>query len=214
MRAGPFIVAVTGGIGSGKSEVTQRFASLGIEVIDADVIARELVAPGQPALAEIQRRFGGAVIAEDGQLDRRKMRSEIFADPAKKQLLEALLHPLIASIMQQRASAATGPYVVLAIPLLAESHRYDWVDRVVVVDVPETVQRERIMRRDALDGSQAEAVIQAQAKRAQRLAIADDVIDNSGDLSVLDDAVRDLHAGYLEIARRLLGDASARGASL
>jgi len=116
--------------------------------------------------------------------------------------------------MQQRASAATGPYVVLAIPLLAESHRYDWVDRVVVVDVPETVQRERIMRRDALDGSQAEAVIQAQAKRAQRLAIADDVIDNSGDLSMLDDAVRDLHAGYLEIARRLLGDASARGASL
>lgn len=214
MRAGPFIVAVTGGIGSGKSEVTQRFASLGIEVIDADVIARELVAPGQPALAEIQCRFGGAVIAEDGQLDRRKMRSEIFADPAKKQLLEALLHPLIASIMQQRASAATGPYVVLAIPLLAESHRYDWVDRVVVVDVPETVQRERIMRRDALDGSQAEAVIQAQAKRAQRLAIADDVIDNSGDLSMLDDAVRDLHAGYLEIARRLLGDASARGASL
>ena len=211
MRVGPFIVAVTGGIGSGKSEVTQRFASLGVKVIDADVIARELVAPGQPALAEIQRRFGGAVIAEDGQLDRRKMRSEIFADPAKKQLLEALLHPLIASIMQQRASSAAGPYVVLAIPLLAESHRYDWVDRVVVVDAPETVQRERIMRRDALDGSQAEAVMQSQAKRAQRLAIADDVIENSGDLSLLDEAVKDLHAGYLEIARRLLGDMSARG---
>lgn len=213
MRAGPFIVAVTGGIGSGKSEVTRRFSALGVEVIDADLIARELVAPGQPALLEIQRRFGLAVIAGDGQLDRRKMRETIFADPAKKQLLEALLHPLIASVMQQQASAATGPYVLLAIPLLAESHRYDWVDRVVVVDVPETVQRDRIMRRDALDEAQAEAVIRSQATRAQRLALADDVIDNVGDLALLDSAVDALHRKYLEISWRLRGDGSASGAS-
>jgi len=213
MRAGPFIVAVTGGIGSGKSEVTRRFSAHGVEVIDADLIARELVAPGQPTLMEIQRHFGAAMIAGDGQLDRRKMREAIFADPAKKQLLEALLHPVIASVMQQRAIAATGPYVVLAIPLLAESHRYDWVDRVVVVDVPETVQRDRIMRRDALDGAQAEAVIQSQATRAQRLALADDVIENVGDLALLDSAVNALHRKYLEISRRLGGDGSASGTS-
>jgi dephospho-CoA kinase len=211
MRADPFFVAVTGGIGAGKSEVTRRFEALGVAVIDADVIARELVAPGQPALQAIRQQFGGAVLAQDGKLDRRRMRELIFSDPGKKQLLEALLHPLIAMVMQQQARAASGPYVMLAIPLLAESHRYDWVDRVLLIDAPVELQRERIMRRDSITQSEADEVIAGQATRAQRIALADDVIINQSDLAELDEAVKRLHSRYLEIARRVRGSSDPSG---
>ena len=196
----PFVVAVTGGIASGKSAVTERFARFGVPVIDADLIARELVEPGQPALQAIAERFGAGVLSHAGQLDRRALREIIFVDTAARLDLEAILHPRIRTCMHERARNCGAAYVVLAIPLLTAGSGYTWIDRVLVVDVAEAVQIERLMRRDGVDEAGARAVLAAQISRAERLALADDVIDNSGCLGDLDAQVTALHQRYLHLA--------------
>ena len=196
----PFRVALTGGIASGKSTVANLFAELGVPLIDTDVIAREVVEPGRPALAAIVAAFGPGVLDAQGCLDRRRMRERIFADPAAKQRLEAILHPAIRAEMERQSRVAGGPYQVLVIPLLAESGRRDHVDRVLLVDVPEALQVERLALRDGVSRSQAKAALNAQATRAERLAIADDVIQNAGRVDELKQRVRALHEKYLQFA--------------
>lgn len=200
MRASPYIVAVTGGIASGKSAVTACFERLGAPVIDADLIARELVEPGEAALAEIAQRFGAGVLDAQGRLDRRQLRQRIFSDARARAELEGILHPRIRERMRERALAAAAPYVVLAIPLLTASSRYPFIDRVLVVDVPEAVQIERLTRRDGVDEAGARAALAAQISRSERLALADKVVDNSGTLDALALAVAQLHARYLALA--------------
>lgn len=197
MRASPYIVAVTGGIASGKSAVTAGFERLGVPVIDADLIARELVEPGEAALAEIVQRFGADVLDGEGRLERRQLRQRIFNDIGARKALEAILHPRIRERMRTRALAATAPYVVLAIPLLTRGSDYPFIDRVLVVDVPESLQIARLTRRDGVDETGARAALAAQISREERLALADDVLDNSGTLDALEEAVAQLHARYL-----------------
>ncbi len=195
-----FTVALTGGIASGKSAVEQRFAARGIEIIDADQVAREVVAIGTPGLAEVADAFGPGVLAADASLDRKKMRERVFADPASRQRLEAIIHPRVRQAMMQRAGKVRGAYGLAVIPLFVESGEYGWVDRVLVVDVPRAVQLARLMARDGISRDLAESMLDAQATREQRLAVADDVIDNQGDLQALDEAVDLLHRKYLALA--------------
>ena len=198
-----FIVGLTGGVASGKSEVTRRFQALGVEVVDADVAAREVVEPGQPALARIAERFGAGMLLADGRLDRRQLRERVFADAQARRDLEAITHPAIRARVKAQAQAAPGPYAVVAVPLLAEAGRaaYPWMARVLVVDDPESLQHDRLMRRDGVDEALAARMIAAQASRTVRLAIADDVILNDGDPAHLDTAVAALHARYLAAAQ-------------
>lgn len=191
------VIAVTGGIASGKSEVTRRFEALGAPVLDADLIARTLVEPGQPALQEIVARFGAHILDERGALDRRKLRDRVFADADSRRHLEAILHPRVWQVLREGARDAVAPYVLLAIPLLVESGHYDWVDRVLVIDVPEIVQVARVMRRDGVDRASAQATLAAQTSRGARLARAHDVIVNDGSLADLDAAVARLHVRWL-----------------
>ena len=202
MSARPFRVALTGGIASGKSTVADLFAALGIPVIDTDVIAREVVEPGQPALTAVVQAFGSDVLDPDGRLDRRRLREIIFSDATARARLEAILHPAIRAEMERQsvAAAQAGPYQVLVIPLLAEGGRRDHVDRVLVVDTPETVQVERLMARDAVTREQAEASLRAQAQRATRLSIADDVVKNTGRIEDLREQVAALHERYVKLA--------------
>ena len=197
-----FKVALTGGIASGKSRVANILESLGITVIDSDVIAREVVAKGTEGLAAIVQRFGPTVQAPDGQLDRRALRSIVFADPFARRDLEAITHPRIRARMATLNLAAQALYVVNAIPLLAETGGRRDFDRVLVVDCPENLQLARVMARDQIHQAAARSVLAAQASRAERLALADDVILNDGDLEALQRAVRTLHGRYLELARR------------
>lgn len=193
------VVAVTGGVASGKSECTRAFESLGVVVADADVAARAVVAPGEPALAAIVDRFGPELLLPDGTLDRASMRRRVFADPEARAALEAMLHPPIRRWLQAACAAAPGPYVVAAIPLLTEGGgraAYPWLARIVVVDVPETVQLARLMRRDGIDAAFARQMVGAQATRRQRLAIADDVIVNDGPVAHLHACVARLDARY------------------
>ena len=198
----PFRVALTGGIASGKTTVARLFAARGVSLIDTDVIAREVVEPGQPALDAVVAAFGPEVMGADGRLDRRRLRDIVFTDASARGRLEALLHPAIRAEMerQSRAAAEAGPYQLLVIPLLAEGGRRDHVDRVLVVDVPETVQIERLMARDTVTREQAAAALQAQASRAARLAIADDVVTNGGGIAELERQVAELHATYQQLA--------------
>jgi dephospho-CoA kinase len=193
-------IGLTGGIASGKSTVAQRFVELGIPVIDADESSRTVVASGQPGLAELTKRFGEGILTADGELDRRALRNLVFADPQLRRELEAILHPLIRVDMKHRASAAAGPYLVMAIPLLVESGSQGQVDRILVVDVDEDVQLRRVMARDSTTLEQARAILAAQAPRAARLKAADDVIVNSGTISDLRRAVDALHERYLGLA--------------
>lgn len=191
-------VALTGGIASGKSLASEHFASLGVPVIDADQVARELVEPGRPALAAIVEHFGPAILTADGTLDRRALRQRIFADAEARRALEAILHPAIRQCMQELAEAAHGPYLVQVIPLLAESD-LDWdQDRVLLIDCPETLQRQRLMARDGCSAEQAEAILASQATREQRRCIADDILVNDGDTRTLQQGIETLHARYLE----------------
>jgi dephospho-CoA kinase len=194
----PFRVALTGGIASGKSTVADLFAELGVPVIDTDVIAREVVEPGQPALAQVVETFG-EVLGSDGRLDRRRLRERIFADPEAKRRLEAILHPAIRAEMERQSRAADGAYQMLVIPLLTEGKRRDHVDRVLLVDAPEELQIQRLMGRDGVSHEQAQASLNAQATRAERLAMADDVVRNTGRPEDLRDAVAALHAQYLQL---------------
>jgi dephospho-CoA kinase len=198
----PYTVGLTGGIGSGKSAVAEIFAGLGADVIDSDAIAHELTRPGGGAIAGIRAAFGAQAIAADGSLDRAAMRRLAFGDPQARKRLEAILHPLIRAESARRLALATGPYAVLVIPLLVESG----VDRsrtarVVVVDCPEATQIERVMRRSALPEAEVRSILAAQASREQRLAQADDVIDNSGPPEALHGQVSRLNEKYLTLAR-------------
>ncbi len=194
-------IGLTGGIGSGKSTVSTRFAELGIPVIDADVAARAVVLPGSAGLAQVAQRFGPGVLSANGELDRRALRDLIFADPASRQALDALLHPLIRAEMDRQAAAAVGPYLVLVIPLLVEGGRArDRIDRVLVVDVDEAVQLQRVQARDGGSAEQARAILASQASRAARLSAADDVLLNSGSVAELRHAVDKLHERYLQLA--------------
>lgn len=201
--ARPFRVALTGGIASGKTTVANLFAAHGIPLVDSDLIAREVVEPGQPALAAVAEAFGPDVLGPDGRLDRRRLRDIIFSDPTARARLEAILHPAIRAEMERQSAAAAeaGPYQVLVIPLLAEGGRRDRADRVLVVDVPEALQVERLMARDTVSREQAQASLQAQASRAARLAIADDVVTNTGCIDDLRDQVDALHRHYVQLAQ-------------
>lgn len=196
----PFRVALTGGIASGKTAVANLFATHGVPVIDTDVIAREVVEPGQPALAAVVDAFGTGVLAADGRLDRPRLRERIFGDAEARRRLEAILHPAIRAEMERQSRAAGGSYQVLVIPLLVEGGRRDHIDRVLVVDVPEATQIERLVRRDGVSRDQAEAALRAQASRDARLAFADDVIENTGDVAALETRVAKLHGEYLRLA--------------
>ncbi|MEO0975421.1 MAG: dephospho-CoA kinase [Pseudomonadota bacterium] len=193
-------VALTGGIASGKTAVSDRFAALGIPVIDTDVIAREVVAPGTPGLAQVIAIFGEEVRRDDGSLARDRLRARVFADDAARRQLEGLLHPLIWQTTLERVKALDAPYCLLVIPLLAEGSRRDQFDRVLVVDCAPETQLRRLMARDHEDEDQARRILAAQASRETRLALADDVLVNDGDLTALDAQVAALHARYLRLA--------------
>jgi dephospho-CoA kinase len=194
-------VVLTGGIASGKTAVSNHFARLGVPVIDTDRIAHEMVEPGQPALQRIAEIFGPEFLDVSGRLDRRKMRQAIFANAELKARLESILHPLIAAEALRRINALDSPYCILVIPLYTESARWPFIDRVLVVDAEEATQIERVMARDGIDHAQAEAILRAQAGRQERLALADDVIDNSGSLEDLQKQVEALHQTYLDLAK-------------
>lgn len=203
MRAQPLTVVVTGGVASGKSAVCERFAALGVPVFDADVAAREVVEPGQPALAEVVDAFGADVIDAQGRLDRRRLRALVFADREARRRLEAIVHPRVRALLRAQVAQARGPYVVVAIPLLVEGGgraNYPWIDRVLVVDAAPATQLERLVRRDGIDHALAQAMIEAQSTRGQRLAAADDVIANDGDLAQLHAAVDAMDARYRSLA--------------
>jgi len=196
-------IGLTGGIASGKSTVAQRFLELGIPVIDADESARLVVAPGTPGLAEVVARFGRDLLTANGELDRRALRAVIFADPDRRRELEAILHPRIRADMDQRAERAVGEYLVMAIPLLVEGSARDQFHRLLVVDVDEQTQLQRLMARDGGTPSQAQAILAAQASRARRLEVADDVLVNAGSVSQLRESVDQLHQRYLKLAASL-----------
>lgn len=198
-----YFVGVTGGAASGKSTVTRLFEALGVAVADADTVAREVVAPGSAGLAQVVESFGGDVLAADGSLDRAAMRRRVFADPDARGRLEAILHPLIRARMRALCAAAPGAYAIASIPLLAEGggrEAYPWLQRILVVDVPVAVQHARLVQRDGVDAALADAMIAAQAGRAQRLAIADDVLVNDGPLAALETQVAALDRQYRALA--------------
>lgn len=198
----PYRVALTGGIASGKSVVADMFADLGVPIVDTDLIAREVVAPGQPALEEIRQRFGDSMVTADGHLDRGAMRKRVFSDERARADLEALLHPRIAKETMRQADAADGPYQVIVVPLLVGSKLRDIVDRVLVVDCSEETQISRLLARDQETVEQARRMLAAQSSRDERLAIADDVISNEGSLQETRARVRSLDRTYRRIAQR------------
>ena len=191
------VVGITGGIGSGKSAVTRCFEEHGITVVDADLVARVIVEPGKPALAEIAAHFGPGVIQADGTLDRPALRSRVFADESQRLWLERLTHPLIGEEIVNRISASRSPYTILSSPLLLDTSQHTLVDCVVVVDAPESVQLQRTMQREGNDEAQVKRIMAAQLTRAQRLERADIVLDNSGSLEDLAQAVEELHKEFL-----------------
>lgn len=196
----PLRIGLTGGIASGKTTVADLFADFGVPIIDTDVVARDVVEPGQPALAEIEERFGDFVINEEGHLDRRALRKVVFSDDAARLDLEAILHPRIGEETRRQADAAGGDYQIIVVPLLVDSQLMHFVDRVLVVDCSEETQIERLMARDAETIDQARRMLKAQASRKERLAIADDVVLNSGTLDDTRAQVENLHASYQKLA--------------
>ena len=205
-----FVVGLTGGVASGKSEATRRFEALGVIVADADIAAREAVALGSEGLARVVATFGDDVLDADGALDRVAMRKRIYLDPAARKRLETIIHPRVRRALRAQCAAAPGPYAIAAIPLLAEASAdrsregsrmvYPWLDRIAVVDVSIELQFTRLVARDGIDAALANRMIEAQATRAQRLAIADDVIDNTGTLAELQAQVEALDANYRALA--------------
>jgi dephospho-CoA kinase len=190
-------IGLTGGIGSGKTSATQLFSHFNIPVIDADVIAHQITQPGQSALKSIAERFGSQVLNADASLNREYLRTLVFSDPAKKQVLEAMLHPLIYAQMAAQVAQLNVAYCVICIPLLIETQKTDLADRILVIDCPVELQVERVKNRSQLSDAQIGAIIAAQASRTQRLAIADDVIDNSKSSAHLAEQVKKLHNSYL-----------------
>lgn len=190
------IIGLTGGIGSGKTTTSNYFAELGADIIDADVIARELTAPGQPALKKIHAHFGSQVIHSNGSLNRTALRHVIFDAPTEKIWLENLLHPLVRKTIKQRSEQSTAPYCLVVIPLLTESGHYDFLERICLVDCDETIQRNRASQRDNQSPDKIQAIMDSQATRQQRLAIADDIITNNGNLNQLKQQIKQLHYQY------------------
>jgi len=194
------VVGLTGGIGSGKTTVAEGFSALGVPIIDADQLARELVEPGQPALNEIIEVFGKASIAADGQLERAWIRQQIYSDAGLKLRLETILHPKIRQRIKTLISDIQDPYCIVVIPLLLETQQTDLVNRILVVDLPEKEQRQRVAARDGLSDNTIMAIIQSQADRSTRFAAADDVIVNDSDIDSLTGRIQKLHQHYMEIA--------------
>jgi len=193
-----FIVGLTGGIGSGKSTVSDMFEALGVEVVDADLKAREVVAIGSKALKEIHQRYGDNIIEKNGELNRKALRDIIFKDDAEKTWLNNLMHPLIREGIVAALAQAKSEYVILSAPLLFENGLEKLVDSTLVVDVTESIQQVRTSKRDGVDKAQVKAIIDSQIDRTKRLALANDVIDNSSnDLNALNEKVKSLHLSYL-----------------
>ncbi|MBV9697342.1 MAG: dephospho-CoA kinase [Gammaproteobacteria bacterium] len=195
-------VGLTGGIASGKSTATKFFGALGVPILDSDQLAREVVEPGQPSLERLIERFGTSILTADGHLDRPALRNLVFSDPKARADLEALTHPAIGAAMEARSAAAGGPYQILVIPLLVEKNLQSHVDRVLVVDCDEALQLKRLRARDGSTPEQAQAILAAQASRAARLKVADDVIQNDRDLSAVQRQVAALHERYLQLAQQ------------
>lgn len=194
-------IGLTGGIASGKTAVSDMFAAYGVPVIDTDRIARDVVQPGMPALEEIRQRFGDGVIAADGSLDRSALRKLVFENEKNRKAVEAILHPRIRRETIARSNAADGPYQIIVVPLLVESALKPFLDRIVVVDCDPRTQLQRLLSRDREDLEQARRMIAAQASREERLAIANDVIDNDGDLAETRRQVENLHRRFLDLAK-------------
>ena len=198
-----YFIGLTGGIASGKSALEKAFAKQGVVVADADLLAREVVAPGEPALAAVVERFGRDVLQADGQLDRAALRVRVFGDPDQRRALEAILHPAIRARLEAICRAAPGPYAIATVPLLTEGGgraAYPWLHRILVVDTPAAVQKTRLMQRDGIDATLADQMMAAQASRAERLALADDIVVNDGDIHHLQHAADALHLRYLALA--------------
>lgn len=198
-----YFIGLTGGIASGKSVLEKAFAKQGVVVADADLLAREVVAPGEPALAAVVERFGRDVLQADGQLDRAALRVRVFGDPDQRRALEAILHPAIRARLEAICRAAPGPYAIATVPLLTEGGgraAYPWLHRILVVDTPAAVQKARLMQRDGIDATLADQMMAAQALRAERLALADDIVVNDGDIHHLQHAADALHLRYLALA--------------
>jgi dephospho-CoA kinase len=195
----PWVLGLTGGIGSGKSAVVEEFGRLGLHWVDADHAARWVVEPGRPALVQIVDRFGEVVLAPDGNLDRAALRELIFRDPSQRQWLEQLLHPLIRQEVADHLARATSPYAIMVSPLLIESGQYRQVDRVLVVDAPEALQLARATQRDQSSEAQIRAILNVQVSREERLRHADDVLVNDRDLAWLRDEVQRLHNFYVTL---------------
>ncbi|OGT22030.1 MAG: dephospho-CoA kinase [Gammaproteobacteria bacterium RBG_16_57_12] len=194
------LIGLTGGIGTGKSTVCGLFAERGVPVIDADLVAREVVEPGTTGLRQLIAAFGDEILDEHGRLDRRAMRQRIFVDQAQRRRLEIILHPLIREEILRRIHQIEAPYCILCIPLLLETGRQYPVQRVLVIDAPDELRLQRIQERDGIDRHQAQAIINSQIDRATRLRAADDLITNNGELEHLRRQVENLHQYYLEIA--------------
>ncbi|WP_411383809.1 dephospho-CoA kinase [Pseudomonas sp. L7] len=195
----PWILGLTGGIGSGKSAAAERFVELGVHLVDADQAARWVVEPGRPALASIVERFGAGVLLDDGTLDRSALRQQIFVDPAQRRWLEQLLHPLIGQEIFSYLAKAESPYAVYVSPLLIESGQYQKTQRILVIDVPQEVQIARTLQRDNISEEQVQAILKAQLAREERLRHADDVVVNDRDLPWLHQQIDQLHAFYLTL---------------
>jgi dephospho-CoA kinase len=198
------VIGLTGGIASGKTTVSDRFASFGIDIIDADVIARDVVAKDTPGLMAIIEQFGEDILTSNLDLDRQKLRRIVFSDNTQKEWLNALLHPLIRQQMELQTNHAKSPYCILSVPLLVENKLNNMVDRTLVVDIDEATQLKRAMTRDNSEPGVIESIIASQASRTDRLAIADDIILNHGDLDWLNTQVKDLHQMYLNILNKTL----------
>ena len=201
-----YFIGLTGGIASGKSALEKAFAAHGIVVADADLLARDAVEPGTPALAAVAERFGRDVLLPDGRLDRAALRERVFGNDAERRALEAILHPAIRVRLQEICRTAASPYAIAVVPLLAEGGgraTYPWLHRILVVDTPAAVQKARLMQRDGIDEGLAERMMAAQASRADRLALADDIIVNADDIAHLQRAADALHQRYLALAASL-----------
>jgi dephospho-CoA kinase len=198
------VIGLTGGIASGKTTVSDQFARLGIDIIDADVIAREVVAKGSPGLMAIVEQFGQGILTPTLDLDRQKLRSIVFTDNTKKEWLNALLHPLIRTQMELQTRDAKSPYCILSVPLLVENKLNKTVDRTLVIDIDASTQLKRAMARDNSEQAIIESIIASQATRSERLAVADDIILNTGDRDWLNAQVKDLHQIYLNIVNENL----------
>jgi len=199
--SGALCIGLTGGIGSGKTEASRAFSRLGATVIDTDLIARELVEPGQAALSEISATFGGQVLDESGRLDRSQLRQAVFCNPEQRRKLESILHPRIRERAIALADQAETPYCILVIPLLVECARDYPLDRILVIDIPRDLQYRRVAARDAATTSEIDAILATQADREKRLAVADDVVVNDRDLEHLRNEIKRLHHLYLRLAR-------------